>query len=67
MKTKVKIAMVLIFPIYIALIIIFSVFVIAGWALVQILDFTGIIEAFLTLLQHTSDKLRLKQVKKHIN
>ena len=66
MKMKVKIAMVLIFPIYIALIICLSVFVIAGWAIMQVLDFTGILEAFLTLLEWTSQKLKLKQVERII-
>lgn len=66
MKMKVKIAMLLIFPIYIALIICLSVFVIAGWAIMQVLDFTGILEAFLTLLEWTSQKLKLKQVERII-
>lgn len=66
MTTKVKIASAIIFPIYIIFITVLAIIVILGWMLMRVLDFFGIIQAIIYLLEQTSERLRLNQIKKHI-
>lgn len=66
MTTKVKIASAIIFPIYILLIVALALIVIVGWVIMRVLDFFGIIQAFIYLLEQTSEKLRLNQIRRHI-
>lgn len=66
MTTKVKIASAIIFPLYIVFIAILAIIVIFGWLLMRVLEFFGIIQAIIYLLEQTSEKLRLNQIRKHI-
>lgn len=66
MQTKVKIAAAVIFPAYIMLIAMLAIVVIVGWMVMRMLEFLGIIQAFIYLLEQTSERLRLNQIKRHI-
>lgn len=63
---KVKIATAIIFPIYLAVIIALVLIVVTGWTIVRILDFFGIIQAFILLLDQTATRLKLNQLKRDL-
>jgi hypothetical protein len=64
---KVKIATAFIFPIYLCVVIALVLIVLTGWTIVRVLDFLGIIQAFIYLLDQTANRLKLNQLKRELN